>query len=85
MEALVTDVVAADIATRVSCPVQVQVSPFVHSAMLFSELLDAETLRDQQTHQSSAEYILSQYRVGKRVTLIYNNGRFVAKNSSQGA
>ena len=46
VEALVTDVVASDIATRVSCPVQVQVSPFVHSAMLFSELLDAETLRD---------------------------------------
>lgn len=44
VEALVTDVVPVNVATRVSCPVQVQVSPYVHASLLFSDVLDPESL-----------------------------------------
>ena len=55
----------------------------MHSALLFSELLDAHTLRDQQQHQSTADYIASRFQVGKRVTLVYNNGRFQSEDQSK--
>ena len=44
VDALVTDVVPADIATKVSCPVQVQISPFIRSSLLFSDILDAKQI-----------------------------------------
>ena len=41
VEGLITDVVSQEIATRVSCPVQVQISAFIRSQLLFSDILDA--------------------------------------------
>jgi len=74
VEGLISDVVASEIATKVSCPVQVQVSPYVHSSLLFSDLLDAEALLESP--QSIGEYISSTYKTGKRIKLVYSNGKF---------
>lgn len=44
VDGYITDVVPADIATKVSCPVQVQISPFVRSQLLFSDILDPQAI-----------------------------------------
>ena len=75
VEALVTDVVSEDIATRVSCPVQVQVSPFVRSQLLFSDILDPQVFRSDPG-SSIGGYITKSFKVGQRIKLTYSNGKF---------
>ena len=43
--ALVTDVVSADTATKVSCPVQAQISPFVKTQLMFNSIFSNDQLK----------------------------------------
>ena len=75
MEGLITDVVSADIATKVSCPVQIQVSPLVRGQLLFSDIIDPKAILEQ-TIPSIGEYINTSFKAGQRIPLTYSNGRF---------
>lgn len=75
VEALITDVVTPDIATKVSCPVQVQVSAFIRSQLLFSDILDAEAILAEAI-PSIGDFIAKRFRVGQRIPLTYSGGKF---------
>ena len=45
--ALITDVVSSDLATKVSCPVQAQISPFVRTQLLFNALFSMDQIKAQ--------------------------------------
>lgn len=47
VEAIVIDVAPEDSSLKVSCPVQVQVSPFVRQQILFSDLILPSQLVDK--------------------------------------
>ena len=66
VKALITDVTA-----DASSLVQIQISPFVHSQLLFSDLISADDLKKQSVFK-----ILSKYKVGSHIDVKYNNGRF---------
>lgn len=82
VEAIVTDVVAEEIATKVSCPVQVQVSPFIRSQLLFSDILDAKAVMAESTVPSIGAYIASHFKVGQRISLTYSQGKFLQSKAS---
>lgn len=82
VEAIITDVVSNDIATQVSCPVQVQVSPFIRSSLLFSEILDAKTIL-AQTLPSISSYVTSNFKIGQRILLTHTQGRFIHSQSAK--
>ena len=68
VEALITDIVAKEHVTKVSCPIQVAISPLVRSALLFSDLLDPQTvLSDASMSGSLSDFFVSKYKVGKRI------------------
>lgn len=77
VEALITDVVPEEIATKVSCPVQVQVSPFIRSQLLFSDILDAKAVIAESTVPSIGAYITAHFKVGQRISLTYSQGKFL--------
>jgi len=62
----------------VSCPVSVQISPYVHSSLLFSDLLSADAILKQEI-PSVASYIAKQFKTGDRLTLTHSNGVFKAQ------
>ena len=75
VDALVTDVVPANIINKVSCPVQVAVSPYVRSSLLFSDIISPHALLNESFINFS-DYICKKYSKGKRVKLIYQDGKF---------
>jgi hypothetical protein len=67
IEALVTEV-----APKHSCPVSIQVSPFIHSQLLFSDCI---TTDEAQTQNGSMQDLLSKkYKVGTTINVVYRPG-----------
>ena len=48
---------------------------------MFSDILDAQAIQSERI-PSIAGYIAENFRVGKRIPLIYSNGKFIYKNES---
>lgn len=65
-----------DIATKVSCPVQVQISAYIRSQLLFSDILDPEAIL-AETIPNIGDFINSRFKTGQRISLTYLNGKFV--------
>lgn len=61
IQALITDVTP-----EASSPVQIQISPFVHGQLLFSDVVTADQLK-----QSSVAKILSKYKEGQQITVYH--------------
>jgi len=76
VQGLITDVVTSDIATKVSCPVQVQISAYIRSQLLFSDILDPEAIQ-AETIPSIGDFIAKRFKVGQRIPLTYTNGKFL--------
>ena len=81
VEGLITDVVSQDIATKVSCPVQVQISAFVRSQLLFSDILDPQAIQAEKI-PSIADFITKRFKMGQRISLTYLNGKFICQDES---
>ena len=71
VEAIITDVVSEEIATQVSCPIQVQISPFIRYSLLFSDILDAKAIMAATSIPSIGAYISSHFKTGQRILLTH--------------
>ena len=60
-----------DVTGEASCPLQIQISPFVHAQLLFSEVVTAK-----QLSKKSLFKILADYKVGSMITVYHNAGKF---------
>lgn len=61
--------VITDVSLESSCPIQVQISPFVNAKILFSEVFKPEQLQ-----KFSLTKILAQYKAGQQIELVYRGG-----------
>ena len=75
VSALVTDVPKNEaLVGKLSCPVQAQISPFVRSQLLFSDLFDPNMLL--KSSMSFGSLVCKTFKVGQRVQLQHVNGKF---------
>lgn len=64
---IVTDVAPPAQVTKISCPIQAQISPFVRATLLFSDLFDPKNLLESSV--SLGDLINKKYKVGQRIEL----------------
>jgi len=74
VEGVITYVAPANIVTKVTNPVQVQISPSLRTQLLFSDIIDPKAVQ-QKTITTIASYISKAYKVGQRISLVHNNGK----------
>ena len=78
LDALITEVTPA----KTSCPLGIQVSPFVFSQILFS---DCVSLHDLKNDAQAEQVIRKKYRVGQVIKVVYTDSRFVLADMKQSA